>query len=67
MPVSMTAASWPRSSRRRVRGTPMSLLKFSAVFNTRYFWARTAAIISLVVVFPTLPVICATGMRNFSR
>ena len=67
MPVSMTAASWVWSRPSRVRGVPMSLLKFSAVFRTRYFWARTAAIMSLVVVFPTLPVICTTGRVNFSR
>ena len=45
----------------------MSLLKFSGVFSVRYRADSTAAIISLVVVFPTLPVICTTGIANFSR
>ena len=45
----------------------MSLLKFSGVFSTRSFAPSTAAIISLVVVFPTEPVICTKGMGNRSR
>ena len=45
----------------------MSLLKFSGVFSTRNFAPSTAAIISLVVVFPTLPVIWTTGSVKRSR
>ena len=45
----------------------MSLLKFSGVFKTRYFASSTAAIISLVVVLPTLPVIWIMGIWNLSR
>ena len=45
----------------------MSLLKFSGVFSVRYRADSTAAIISLVVVFPTLPVIWTKGMSNRSR
>ena len=55
---------WEPSS---VSGVPMSLLKFSGVFSTRYLASSTAAIISLVVVLPTEPVICTKGMGNRSR
>ena len=67
MPVSITAAWCSGSRPSRVRGVPMSLLKFSGVFSTRSFAPSTAASISLVVVFPTLPVTWMKGMANRSR
>ena len=45
-------------------GTPISLLKFPFVLSTLYSSERTAAIMSFVVVFPTLPVTAHTGMSK---
>ena len=45
----------------------MSLLKFSGVLRTQSFAPSTDASISLVVVFPTLPVTWTKGMSNRSR
>ena len=67
MPVSITAASCSGARPSSVRGVPMSLLKFSGVLRTFSLAPSTAAIISLVVVLPTLPVICTKGISNRSR
>ena len=67
MPVSITAASCSGARPSSVSGVPISLLKFPGVFRTQYFASSTAAIISLVVVLPTLPVIWITGIWNLSR
>ena len=67
IPISRTAISSSSRSRNTVSGRPSSLLKFPAVFKTRYFCASTAAIISFVLVLPTLPVIPTTGMPSCSR
>ncbi len=50
-----------------VTGRPCSLLKLRALAVTRRVGASAAAIRSLVVVFPTLPVIPTTGMSNRRR
>jgi len=44
-----------------VRGTPISLLKLPWFFSTLKPFDSTAATISLVLVFPTLPVIPTKG------
>ena len=44
----------------------MLLLKFPSVFSTRNRVLRTEAIMSLVVVLPTLPVMPMTGMGNLA-
>ena len=46
---------------------PISLLKLPAVFNTLYFCESTEAIISFVLVFPTLPVIPTTLISSDFR
>ena len=66
MPISTTATSCSFLILKMVRGSPTSLLKFPWVFNTLYFAPNVAAIISLVLVFPTLPVIPTTGMVSCS-
>ena len=45
----------------------MALLKLAWVFSVENRWLSTAAIISLVVVFPALPVTCTMGISNFAR
>ena len=67
IPISSTAISCSCLSLKTVRGSPSSLLKFPWVFKVLYFRERTAAIISFVLVFPTLPVIPTTGMLSCSR
>ena len=42
----------------------MLLLKFPSVFSTRNRVPSTAAIMSLAVVLPTLPVTATKGMSN---
>ena len=64
IPSSTTHTSCPFSSFSRVRGTPMSLLKFPSVLWTRNLAPRTAATMSLVVVLPTDPVTAMKGMGN---
>jgi hypothetical protein len=64
MPSSTTHTSCCASSLSRVRGTPMSLLKFPSVLWTQNLAPSTAAVISLVVVFPTEPVTAIKGMGN---
>ena len=61
IPISRTAIVCERSIRRRQRGSPNSLLKFPIERITVNFLARTAAIISFVVVFPALPVTPTMG------
>ena len=51
----------------QVLGRPTSLLKFPWVFRVAYWDSSTQAIISLVVVFPTLPVMPTNVGWNFSR
>ena len=60
IPISSTAISSLSSSVKTVSGRPISLLKLPCVFFTLYFCARTDAIVSFVLVFPTLPVIPTT-------
>ncbi len=67
MPISTTAAAYSGESRSTVSGTPIWLFWFPSVLRT-FFPAETAsAAISLVVVFPTLPVTPTTGPANFFR
>ncbi len=51
----------------RVRGVPMSLLKFSGVFSTRSFAPIRRRSSPWWWSFPTEPVICTKGMGNRSR
>ena len=67
VPISITATSCVRLSRKSVIGTPMWLLRFPSVERTLYFSPRTFAIISFVVVLPLLPPTARKGMRNLSR
>ena len=67
MPISTTATWCSLRIRSSVRGTPISLLKFPSVFSTRYFSASTAAMNSLVLVLPTLPVMPTTFTGSFFR
>ena len=67
IPISRTAISSSSLRRNTVRGSPSSLLKFPSVFKVRYFWESTAAIISFVLVFPTLPVMPTTGIFIWRR
>ena len=67
MPISMTAASWREARRSSVCGTPMWLLRLPSVFNVINRSARMAAIMSLVVVLPLLPLTATTGMSNRRR
>ena len=62
IPISRTAISSPSRRRKTVRGRPSSLLKLPCVFRVWYFWFRTDAITSFVLVLPTLPVIPTTGI-----
>jgi len=55
IPISITAASWS-CNLNIVNGSPILLLLFPCVFKVLYFWDTTFEIISLVLVFPTLPV-----------
>ena len=64
MPVSMTADRCLEESPSSVCGVPISLLKFAAVLSVLNFTPSTEAIISFVVVLPTLPVTCTNGMEN---
>ena len=57
IPISITANSVSSSSSNIISATPIWLFKFLYVLTVRYFISSTAAIISFVVVFPTLPVI----------
>jgi len=61
IPISKTIAS-SSFSFKIVNGIPILLLLFPIVFNVLYFWETTLATISLVLVFPTLPVIAITGI-----
>ena len=56
VPISNTAAWKLLSSRHTVRGSPIVLLKFPMVFRVWYLREKTSNNISLVVVFPLLPV-----------
>ena len=67
MPISITAASQVFESRSRVSGTPSQLFRLPSVASTRYRVLSTAAAISLVVVFPLLPVMPTTGIRKRRR
>ena len=66
-PISTTAISVSSVMRRRVRGTPMWLLRFPAVAVTRNLVERTAQRSSFVVVLPLVPVRPITGMRKRER
>ena len=66
IPISSAAISCSFCMPNIVRGSPISLLKFPAVLWTLYFSLNTAAIISFVLVLPTLPVIPMTFIsRDF--
>ncbi|OPZ61646.1 MAG: hypothetical protein BWY85_02343 [Firmicutes bacterium ADurb.Bin506] len=56
MAISATATSCPISSLSRVKGRPISLFMLPSVASTDLPAPSTAAIISLVVVLPALPV-----------
>ena len=61
IPISTTKAS-SSFSFNIVSGNPIWLLKFPSVFNVLYLVDITLAIISFVLVFPTLPVTATTGI-----
>ena len=67
IPSSITAISSSGAIWDMVMGTPTWLLLLPGVLYTRSPAPRAAAIISLVVVFPTLPVIPTTGMESRPR
>ena len=67
MPISSTAASVSSSMRNTVSGMPISLFRLPCVYIVRNFAFSTAAVISLVVVLPTEPVMPTTGMENSDR
>ena len=67
IPISKIASSVSGSNSNIIRATPIWLFQFPCVFTTRYFFSNTALIISLVVVFPTLPVTPITGISNRLR
>ena len=66
-PISITAARVSPLMRNRVRGTPIWLLRLPSVAITLYFFLRHAAISSLVVVLPFVPVRATTGILNCLR
>ena len=66
IPISITAISSSLAIFRRVSGTPIWLLLFPEVLKTFIPAESAQAIISLVVVLPTLPVIPILGMCIFS-
>jgi len=61
IPISTTKASCSFNFS-IVNGNPILLLLFPSVFKVLYFIFTTFAIISFVLVFPTLPVIAITGI-----
>ena len=63
IPISTTIAFSSLSSS-IVIGIPILLFILPLVFNVLYFEDNTDAIISLVLVFPTLPVTATTGILN---
>ena len=65
-PISTTAISVFLSNVKHVRGRPIRLLRLPGVFPTLNLSPRTLAIVSLALVFPTLPVIPTTGMSRMS-
>ena len=67
IPISKIASSVSGSNSNIIMATPIWLFQFPCVFTTRYFFSNTALIISLVVVFPTLPVTPITGISNRLR
>ena len=67
MPISVTAASQAGGISRMVMGRPRSLLKFFLVLWVWKVDCSTAAVISLVVVLPTLPVMPTTLQLICSR
>ena len=67
IPISTTSASTPSGAPRMVTGRPCSLLKLRMLAVTDRVAPRAAAIRSLVLVFPTLPVTPITGMSSLRR
>ena len=67
MPISKTAACTLSSSSKTVAGRPSSLLWLPSDRRVRYLADRTAAIKSLVVVLPTLPVTPTVSGENRCR
>ena len=65
-PSSTTAMRCAASRSHRVSGTPISLLRLPRVAETGPMVRKIAAIISLTVVLPLLPV-TATGRRSWKR
>ncbi|CDA73452.1 unknown [Ruminococcus sp. CAG:579] len=64
IPISMTAACVSLLRLKSVSGRPISLLWLPSVFKVLYFLETTSAIISFVVVLPTLPVMPTSGISN---
>ena len=67
MPISKTATSTSSSSAMMLMGRPRSLLWFPSLFAVRNAGASAQAIISFVVVFPTLPVMPMTRVCRSLR
>ena len=67
IPISRTATSCSSVRLKMVSGSPIPLLKFPSVLRTLYFRERTEAIVSLVLVLPTLPVMPTTLMSSCMR
>jgi len=64
VPISITATSDSAEIASKLNGTPISLLKLSGFLVTWNLAPSTAAMSSLTVVFPQLPVTPMTGMFN---
>ena len=67
IPISITALSMLLSSLKSVFGRPISLLRFSSVFIVFPPADSARAVISFVVVLPTLPVMPMTFTGIFFR
>jgi hypothetical protein len=63
----MTSASCSDVSRINVSGTPMSLFKLPCVTQIERLTPKIAAVSSLTVVLPLLPVTATTGIENDAR
>ncbi len=66
VPISRTTMSWEGPRFKRDRGSPTKLLRVPRLLRTRYRSSKRKAIISLVLVFPFVPVIPITGTENLS-
>jgi hypothetical protein len=66
-PASTINAWVSAGASRIVSGTPIRLLRFARVAYVRYLVPSTAASISLVLVFPLVPVTAMTGPSSIRR